>query len=329
MGVLAVMSMTPPARQRGSVFVAGATGVLGIRAVKGLLDAGHRVTALSRSAEKDELLRALGADPVRVSLFDVDSLTRAVAGHDVVINLATRIPPADKAFRRRAWADNDRIRTEASRNLAAVAASVGATRLIQESLALLYADSGAAWIDESSPTAPTWHTRSALAAEENALQPGAQGITAVVLRFASLYAPDASHTRYSIASAARGNAPLIGSADAYYSMLHAADAAAAVVAATSAPAGIYNVVEDEPLTRGELLGIFAGAAGRRRLRRVPSWLARIVGGEAAALLMRSQRVSNRKLRSATGWAPRFSSARTGWADVVAGHDDGGESQAGP
>lgn len=52
------------------VFVAGATGVLGLRAVPLLIGAGHAVTALARSPEKAARLREQGAEPVEADLFD-------------------------------------------------------------------------------------------------------------------------------------------------------------------------------------------------------------------------------------------------------------------
>ena len=82
------------------VFVAGATGVLGRRAVAALVAAGHEVTALVRSPEKAALARALGATPVAGSLFDPDALRASVAGHDAVCNLATHIPPLARVMYR-------------------------------------------------------------------------------------------------------------------------------------------------------------------------------------------------------------------------------------
>jgi nucleoside-diphosphate-sugar epimerase len=43
------------------VFLAGATGVLGHRALPLMLEAGHDVTAVARSLEKRKLLDRLGA----------------------------------------------------------------------------------------------------------------------------------------------------------------------------------------------------------------------------------------------------------------------------
>src|ERR1700722_3681231 len=116
------------------IFVAGATGVVGSRAVPLLLHAGHRVTALARTAERAKSLQEAGATPVTVSLFETQPLIDAVAGHDAVINLATHIPDLARAARSSAWAENDRIRTEGSRNLVDAALAAGASRYVQESV---------------------------------------------------------------------------------------------------------------------------------------------------------------------------------------------------
>src|ERR1700688_1701664 len=99
------------------VFVAAATGVLGRRAGRGLTAAGHDVRALVRSPAKAMIARSLGATPVEASLFDPDQLRAVVAGHDAVCNLATHIPPLTRAADRRSWDENNRIRSEGSRNL--------------------------------------------------------------------------------------------------------------------------------------------------------------------------------------------------------------------
>lgn len=293
------------------VFVAGATGVVGWRAVRELVAAGHEVTAVARTLEKAELVRSLGATPVTVSLFDRDALTAAVAGHDVVVNLATRIPPIAQAAVPSAWADNNRIRSEGSTNLVDAALAAGASRYVQESITFTYPDSGDAWIDAGTTEvdAPPIG-RSVLDAEANAARFTAGGGTGVVLRFGMFYAPDATHTRSQVAAAGRGVAFVAGAPEAYQSMIHADDAAAAVVAALRAPAGTYDVVDDEPLTKRA----FADVVGARL--RFPGGLAKI-GGAQADILLRSQRVSNRRFKEATGWAPRVPSARAGWPVVAA------------
>ena len=99
---------------RMRVFVAGATGVLGRRAVRELVRTGHGVTGVARSDAKAALLRELGATPAMIDPFDAAALDEAVRGHEVVMNLATHIPAPTKAAFPSAWKENDRIRSELS-----------------------------------------------------------------------------------------------------------------------------------------------------------------------------------------------------------------------
>src|SRR5512142_3230666 len=99
-------------RSELEIFLAGATGVLGRRVVPLLVGAGHRVTGVARSAEKEAALTAMGALPARVDLFDPREVASAVRGHDVIINLATHIPPSSRALLPWAWRENDRVRRE-------------------------------------------------------------------------------------------------------------------------------------------------------------------------------------------------------------------------
>ena len=291
------------------VFVAGATGVIGWRAVERLVAAGHEVTAIARSAEKAELVRSKGATPVQVSLFDREQLTAAVAGHDVVINLATHIPSMSKGAFAGSWSENNRIRTEGSANLVDAALAAGATRYIQESIVFTYPDSGDTWIDaESTPIDPAPFTAAVVAAEASAARFTEAGGTGVVLRFGMFFAAESTHTRM-VANAVRtGASPVAGKPGAYQSIIHADDAAAAVVAALDAPAGTYDVVDDEPLTKAETAKVLGGRF------RFPGSLAR---GQNVETLSRSQRVSNRRFKEATGWAPTYRSLRETWPAMVA------------
>ncbi len=157
------------------VFIAGATGVLGRRVVPLVVAAGHDVSALARSDARAAMVGSLGASPVRADLFDPEAMRQAVAGHDVVCNLATHIPPTAKAARPGAWAQNNQIRTEGSKNLVDAALACGASRYVQESIAFLYVDGGSAWIDESSPIDPVANLGSATVAESHAARVTAAG----------------------------------------------------------------------------------------------------------------------------------------------------------
>jgi len=70
------------------VFVTGATGFIGLPTVKELIAAGHEVLGMARSDEGAKFLAAIGADVLRGSLEDVDSLRQGASASDAVIHLA-------------------------------------------------------------------------------------------------------------------------------------------------------------------------------------------------------------------------------------------------
>jgi 2-alkyl-3-oxoalkanoate reductase len=296
-----------------TVFVAGATGVLGRRVVAQLVGAGHDVAALARLDANVGLLKHLGAAPVLVDVFDPGALRRAVAGHEVVCNLATHIPSAARMGAPGAWAENDRLRRDASRNLVEGVLAAGAARYIQESIAFLYRDGGDAWIDESAPIEPVANLRSATVAESQAARVTAAGASGVVLRFAAFYGPD-SHNTLDMIRLAKRRVALGAGPNAYWSSITTDDAAAAVVAAMSAPPGVYNVGDDSPVTRREFFTTLASALGVRPPHIAPAGLAKL-GGAKATVMVRSQRLSNRSFVAATGWKPAFPSVREGWPVV--------------
>src|SRR5262245_51953435 len=168
------------------VFVTGATGVIGRRAVPLLVTAGHEVTCATRSHARNEALSRLGVRSIVVSLFDVPALTAAVAGHDAIISLAPHIPHSTLgALLPGAWKENDRLRSVAVPNLTAAARAAGVGRFVQESFAPIYEDRGDDWIDESVPVRPVRYNRSILDAERAVQQFTAAGGVGIVLRFAA------------------------------------------------------------------------------------------------------------------------------------------------
>jgi nucleoside-diphosphate-sugar epimerase len=220
------------------ILLTGATGVIGRRVLPLLVAAGHRVTAVSRSADQQELLRAVGANPVSMNLLDPASVRSAVEGHDVVINLATHMPSSMlRMFLRRSWRENDRIRRDGSAILASVCAAAGVRRFIQESFAPIHGDGGADWIDERWPARTAPYNRTVLDAEASARRFGGGGGAGVVLRFAWFYGPDPM-LRQILGTVQKGWSPVPGAPGAYWPCVSHEDAATAVVSALAVPEGI-------------------------------------------------------------------------------------------
>ncbi len=295
------------------VFVTGATGVIGSRAVRLLLGAGHSVTAAVRTVDARHRLEQQGAIGASIDLFDPRSVRRAIAGHDTIINLATHMPSsAMRMMLPWSWRENDRIRRIGSATIVDAAIAEGVQRVIQESFGPIYVDRGDGWIDETSRVEPARYNLSTLDAERSAERFTEAGRTGVVLRFAALYGPD-DLLREMLATIKRGWSPLPGAPSAYVTALSQDDAATAVVAATRLPAGTYNVAESDPMRRGDWVGSLADAAGLKRPRPLPKWMSTI---GVLRLLSRSQRISSRKLRFESEWSPRYANAAGAWRDVL-------------
>jgi nucleoside-diphosphate-sugar epimerase len=294
-----------------NIVITGSTGVLGRRAVRELLAAGHHVSGVTRSLRGRRLLEGLGARAVDADVFDPASLTAAFAGADTVVNLLTHVPPADRMMAPGAWDEHNRLRSEASAAIARAAQDAGASRLVQESLAFLYCDGGDAWLDEDAPVAGGDRTAAALTAEANAGRfPG----DTIVLRLGLFIGPDSAMTQSTVEAARGGISPSLGPREAHRPTVWLDDAGAAVAAAAArAPAGIYNVADADPPTSAEMDAALAAVVGRDSLRPAMDELP-----PGLEWLARSQRVSSRRLHAATGWTPRVRAGTDGWRLVTAG-----------
>ncbi len=118
------------------IFLAGASGIIGVRLLPLLVDAGHEVAGMTRSAGNTGKIEALGAQAVVCDVFDAATLAEVVAAFhpDLVIHQLTDLP--DKVDRIPEYTGrNNRIRTEGTRNLLAAAQAAGASRFLAQSIA--------------------------------------------------------------------------------------------------------------------------------------------------------------------------------------------------
>jgi nucleoside-diphosphate-sugar epimerase len=118
------------------IFVAGASGVIGVRLVPLLVAAGHEVVGMTRSPDKADQLRTLGAQPVVCDVYDADPLRDAVVQFepDAVMHQLTDLPD-DVSQLSEFGARNDRMRTEGTRNLLTAAKAANVERFFAQSIA--------------------------------------------------------------------------------------------------------------------------------------------------------------------------------------------------
>ena len=239
--------------------VTGGTGVIGRAAVRALVEAGHDVVVVIRSAMGTETVARMGAKPVRGNVLDVDSLEVAYDGAEAVINLATSVPVGHGALLPGAWRRHDRLRTTGVTNVVEAARRAGVRRVVQESVSFLYADQGDDWITELSPVEITRMTEPAAVGESHVQDYSCDSRVGVVLRFGTIVGDD-GQTRYWLRSAGNGRRIGIGHPSDWAHLIHTDDLGGAVLAALHAPSGVYNVGAD-PVQRLDLVQGYADAAG--------------------------------------------------------------------
>ncbi|HYJ73583.1 MAG TPA: NAD-dependent epimerase/dehydratase family protein, partial [Actinomycetota bacterium] len=138
----------------------------------------------------------------------------------------------------------------------------------------------------------------------------------VVLRYGGFYGPgtSAGDGGFMLDDLRRRRFPIVGAGTGVRSFVHIDDAATATLAALERGApGIYQIVDDDPAPVSAWLPALAAAAGARPPRRVPAWLARLLAGEHAVVLMTEVRgASNAKAKRELGWRPAHPSWRQGF-----------------
>jgi nucleoside-diphosphate-sugar epimerase len=308
------------------VFVAGATGVIGRRLVPMLVERGHEVTAMTRSPEKADQIRAMGATPAIRDVFDAEGLRAEMASvaPEVVVHELTDLP-ADVDPRKAAQqlAGNDRIREEGTRNLVDAALAAGARRMVAQSISFVYRMDGTLKTEDDPlfEDAPFPWSRSvqAVHALEDAVTK-TEGLEGIVLRYGFFYGPGSSYAPggYYAREVGRRRFPIVGRGSGVFSFIHVDDAAAATMAAVEqGKPGIYNVVDDEPAPLREWLPVYAEALGAKQPRRVPKFIARIVAGAYTTQLATELRgASNARAKASLGWEPRFKSCRQGFRESL-------------
>ena len=299
------------------VFVAGASGAIGIRLVPQLIARGHEVTGtFTSSPEKAERLRGLGAEAVALDLLDAAAVRRAVlaAKPDAIIHQATALTGGFSRKLDKTFAQTNLLRTEGTDALLAAAREAGVSLFVAQSFApYRYAREGGMIKTEddpliATPAKGTEQTFAAMAHVDKAVT-GAGGIA---LRYGGFYGDTGNPL---LKPVRRRLFPIIGNGEGVMSYIHLDDAATATVAALEhGQGGIYNIVDDDPAPLREWLPVLASVLGAKPPRHMPAWLARLVAGEDAVNMGTGSRgASNAKAKRELGWTLRYPSWRQGFA----------------
>jgi nucleoside-diphosphate-sugar epimerase len=308
--------------------VAGASGAVGLRLVRQLLERGHQVIGTSHKPERLPAVKELGAEALVIDGLERRTVGNAVvsARPDAIVNEMTALAtgPDMRKFDE-SFAVTNRLRTIGTRYLLDAAVAHGVGRFVVQSYTGWDNEASGGSIKteehplEANPPASQRQTLAAILEQERMVQTAP--IDGIVLRYGNLYGPGASEDLIDLIR--RRRLPIVGSGRGIWSWLHIEDAASATVAAleTGRP-GIYNVVDDHPAEVDEWIPYLASLVGAPPPRRIPTWLARFFIGEAGVRWMTQGRgSSNEKAKRELVWAPRYPSWRDGFRETVGVPDE--------
>lgn len=294
------------------IFIAGATGAVGLPLVRVLLTLGHEVTGMTRPGRGLDRLRELGAEVSFADAFDPEAVHKAIeaAAPDVVIDQLTWLPanPADII---KAMPDDTRLHREGGANLLAAAEKLGVRRYIMQSRGFYLEAPAGELADETAklrydaPGEIGESTRTIGAYEDRGL--ASRSVDGVVLRYGFFYGPGTWYRPDgAIADQVRkGQSAIIGEGDAVWSFVHIDDAIAATVASLTGEPGVYNIVDDDPLSVAEWLPAFARWVDAPEIPRVSVEDGlRSAGEEAVYYHTRLTGASNSRAKAQLGFSPR-------------------------
>ncbi|KYQ90813.1 hypothetical protein DLAC_07682 [Tieghemostelium lacteum] len=73
------------------IFLTGGSGFLGKYLIEKFLGSGYHVRALSRSKESSNIITEIGAEAVQCNLFDLEELSKAISGCEIVVHCAAKL----------------------------------------------------------------------------------------------------------------------------------------------------------------------------------------------------------------------------------------------
>ena len=307
------------------VFVAGGAGAIGRRLVPQLVARGHQVTATTMSAAKLGLLEQLGADGVVMDGLDAASVGEAVAAArpDAIVHQMTALSAAhagkpDLKHPDRFFATTIRLRSEGTDHLLAAAEAIGVSHVVAQGFGAFNGIREGGWVKtEEDPIDPGPASARNGAEALRHLEDVVVKAGGAVLRYGSFYGPGAIDDWVELVR--KRQFPLVGGGTGYLSWVHLDDAASATVLALEQQAtGVFNIADDEPAPASEWLPYLAACAGAKRPVRVPKWVARLVAGEFAVMMMTEGRgFCNAKAKRELRWKLRHPSWRQGFKEELA------------
>ena len=282
------------------VFVTGASGYIGGSVAAYLIDAGHQVSGLARSAETADALEKLGIAPVRGTLEDAEVLATAAQEADAVVDAANAAHrgAAEALLKGLAGRRKAFIHTSGS--------SIVGTRAggdLREDV-----------FDEDTPFTPSPARVGRVTLDNDIRAAAASGVRSIIIAPSLIYGrgrglnPHSMQVPWLIALAKKhGVAKHIGSGENRWSNVHIDDLVTLyALALEKAPAGAFYFAENgENSMRdvSEAVSRMLGFGGRTQAMTVEEAAAEWGEGAAKDTMGSNSRVRAKRAREELGWRP--------------------------
>jgi uncharacterized protein len=297
------------------VFVTGATGLIGRALVPALIQAGHAVTSLSRSAAPP---LPPGARVVRGDPALAGDWQEALADCDACVHLAGEPVAAGRwtPERKRRIRES---RVASTRLVADTIARKGAAVLVSGSAVGYYGAHGDEPLDESSPPGDDFLARTCVEWEAAAL-PAATRARVVLLRTGIVLAGEGGALEQMLLPFRFFAGGPIGKGEFWQSWIHLADEVGLILWAlgNAEVNGPLNATAPAPVRNRELAKTIGHVLHRPSAIPVPAAAVKLAFGELAGAITTGQRVQPKKALD-LGYHFRFPSLEPALADVLAPH----------
>lgn len=285
-------------------------GYVGSAVARQAIDRGLRVSALTRNQETASALRAMGVSQVVEAELDSPNWhSKLSPEQDYVVNCVSSAGGGLDGYRKSYLSGQESILSWAR------GGRIGA--YLYTSSISVYPQSGNVEIDETFSTTEASGRGRILLESERLLVEGIDPDTRwFILRLAGIYGPG----RHSLLDRLREPAPEItGEPERHLNLIHRDDVCSAIWAALEAPDSIrneiFNVCDDFPETRKQVLRWLADTIGRPPpvfVQKKP------LAGSRRSHLERphDRRIINRKIKSILGWRPAYPSYQDGYRQIL-------------
>jgi nucleoside-diphosphate-sugar epimerase len=259
-----------------TIFITGATGLVGSHAAEEALSRGHRVKALVRPSSDTRLLDQWGVQKVVGDLEDKNALRQGVAGADWVFNCAAKVGDWGtlEEFRR--------LNVEALRLLLDAASEARIDRFVHVSSLGVYEGRDHFGSDETVPPAAQSldaYTRSKVEAEALALEyDKTRDLPVSIVRPGFIYGPRDRTVLPKLLDVLRnGRFFYFGSGEQVLNCIYVKNLVQGIflAAESSRAAGeVFNITDGGRVTKRQFVGRVAELSGLKPpRRRIPLWLA--------------------------------------------------------